>query len=141
MVVYGPYVSKEDGRSRCVIVHENGHKQTISYPRMLVESYLGVSLADNEDVHHIDGDVSNNDISNLEVVLKSQHVREHSIKYKEDIFVPCYYCGINITLTPAKQSQRSRDKSRGKVGPFCSRRCSGKYGADVQRAAKKGLLG
>lgn len=136
MKIYGPYVSKQDGRSRCVIVNDDGSKTTVSYPRMLVEAYIGNSLEAHEDVHHIDEDVTNNDISNLEVVFKAAHIREHSLKYRTDVTSSCIYCGIELTLNHDRQSQRFRDANRGKAGPFCSKSCIGKYGADKQRAAK-----
>lgn len=137
MNVYGPYQDKIDNRMRCIIVHDNGRKQTVSYPRLVMESYLGVTLDPSEDIHHIDGDVTNNNIENLEVVYHKDHCKEHSLKYKEPIVVNCFYCGTEFELNTKRQSQRVRDSKRGKQGPFCSRRCSGKYGADIQRATKQ----
>lgn len=139
MKVYGPYTNK-DGRARCILVHEDGRKQTVSYPRMLMEAHLGRSLLPEEDVHHLDEDVSNNDIGNLEVRVHSEHCREHSIKYMGPAEVTCTYCGVEFTLTPLQQRSRFGNRSR-KLGPFCSRKCSGKYGTDVQRAAKQECLG
>jgi hypothetical protein len=139
MNIYGPYVGK-DKRSRCVIVHDNGRITTKSYPRLIMEAHLGRSLLPEEDVHHLDEDVTNNDISNLEIILHTEHCREHSLKYTGDIFVQCVYCGEKFALTPKQQSSRKRELNRGKHGPFCSRTCSGKYGTDIQRAAKQGCL-
>ncbi len=140
MRVLGPYQDRKDKRLRVVLIHDNGRTQTLSYPRFVMESYLGVTLDPNEDVHHIDGNVENNDISNLEVVWHKDHCKEHSLKYKEPILVNCFYCGSEFELSTARQSQRNRDIKRGKQGPFCSRRCSGKYGADVQKSNKVGIL-
>lgn len=135
MKIYGPYKSS-DKRSRIFIKYEDGTTITKSYPRYIMENYLGVELDPNEDVHHIDENVENNDISNLEIVWHKDHCREHSIKYKEPLQVNCFYCNTEFTLTTKQQSNRFREDKRGHAGPFCSRRCSGKYGADIQRAAK-----
>lgn len=135
MKVYGPYVGK-DNRSRVVLVHNDDTKQTMSYPRYIIQEYLGATLEDYEDVHHIDGNVKNNDITNLEVVLKSNHVREHSLKYRDDVYVNCFYCNVEFILTPKQQSERFRSANKGKAGPFCSKSCSGKYGTEIQRALK-----
>lgn len=137
MKTYGPYVAK-DGRYRCVLVHENGRKQTISYPRLLMETHLGRSLLSDEDVHHIDENIANNNIDNLKVILHSEHCRNHSLKYIDDILIECVYCRKIFTLTP--HQQRKRQQNKNKSGPFCSRRCSGKYGSDVQRATKQECL-
>jgi len=134
--IYGPYISSKDSRSRCIIVYDDGSKRTISYPRLIVEEFLGVELQPDEDVHHIDGDITNNDISNLEVVYKSSHIREHTLKYRDEIELPCYYCGHIIKLDHDRQQQRAIDGKAGKVGPFCSKKCSGKYGAEIQNGKK-----
>ena len=45
--------------------------------RYIMEKHLGRKLTFNECVHHIDGDKSNNELSNLEVVMRSEHSRSH----------------------------------------------------------------
>jgi len=140
MRIYGPYQAK-DKRYRCLIKHDDGTKTTISYPRLIMENYLGKILLPEQDVHHKDGNVENNDISNLKVILKSEHVRNHSIKYTESINVLCFYCGVIFILLPIRQMRRKQEEKRGKSGPFCSRICSGKYGSDMRGAAKQGCLG
>lgn len=127
--VYGPYRAK-DGRYRCVI-SRNGSLRTVSYPRMVMEEHLGRELLPGEDVHHIDEDPSNNDVSNLEIVPHADHCRNHQLKYVKDVEVKCVYCGVSFSLSPKKQLYRASSLQRGKKGPFCSRVCSGKYGAAV----------
>ncbi len=43
--------------------------------RRIMEEHLGRKLAQNEVVHHIDGDGFNNDISNLKLMTASEHAR------------------------------------------------------------------
>ena len=52
---------------RCV----NGKR--IYLHRFIVECYIGRKLKKNEIVHHIDGNVLNNNIMNLEVMTQSIH--------------------------------------------------------------------
>lgn len=47
--------------------------------RLIYEDYYNVSLLDNVDVHHIDGDKTNNDINNLELLTHSEHSRKHML--------------------------------------------------------------
>lgn len=48
--------------------------------RIVMENHLGRILRSNEIVHHIDGNKSNNDISNLMILTQSQHSKLHSIE-------------------------------------------------------------
>ena len=45
--------------------------------RGIAQKKLGRLLRRGEIVHHIDGDVSNNDPSNLDVITRSEHIRIH----------------------------------------------------------------
>ena len=45
--------------------------------RVVVEEYLGRLLENGEQVHHCDGDKTNDIIENLELVLVGEHARHH----------------------------------------------------------------
>lgn len=47
--------------------------------RYVMERYLGRQLARDEVVHHKDGDKSNNEIDNLELMSLSEHTRQHQM--------------------------------------------------------------
>ena len=68
----------KDGREIAYVI-DNGKKRVISYPRVLMAEKIGRKLEQYEDVHHIDEDVRNNDISNLQLVLHGEHQKEHMI--------------------------------------------------------------
>lgn len=48
--------------------------------RIIIESFIGRPLSEDEIIHHIDGDKKNNDISNLAIVSRSEHAKIHSRK-------------------------------------------------------------
>lgn len=45
--------------------------------RKVMEEYLGRELSPDEIVHHIDGNKLNNDISNLQLVTRAEHINIH----------------------------------------------------------------
>ena len=47
------------------------------YHRYLMEEHLDRKLRSKEIVHHIDGNILNNDMSNLRVMTQSEHARMH----------------------------------------------------------------
>lgn len=131
--VYGPYL-RRDGRKHVVLVFPDLTKKTVSYPRYLVEMSIGRQLQDIEDIHHKDGDFTNNCLDNLEIVAVSKHRSGHAKKYfpRE---VSCIWCRKTFMQT-AKQHRNCEDnRRRGKKGPFCSRKCSGQYGVHIQKGA------
>lgn len=68
--------------------------------RYIIEQELGRSLKDDEIVHHIDEDRSNNKRSNLQLTTKSEHQTiHHGIKVKSY----CIDCGVELTESRAKR--------------------------------------
>ena len=53
----------------------NGEK--IKFHRYMMEQYLGRKLNIFEAVHHIDGDIHNNNIENLELMSVEEHSSNH----------------------------------------------------------------
>ena len=123
MKVYGPYYRK-DGRQHIILVHENGRKQTVSYPRYLMEIKLGRSLEIDEEVDHIDGDKLNNDLSNLQILSKKENAQKAIIETNRQAKIEVYIC---LCGKEFKRDLRevNGNRNKGKVGPFCSRSCAG----------------
>ncbi len=120
--------TNKDGRTRLVIVDDNGKHTSKSYPRILMEQKLGRPLEPYEDVHHIDGDKTNNNINNLEIKLHGEHQKEHSQKYKDTV-EKCQICGQEFTMTAKRWATFFSNRSRKKVTNVfltCSRSCAGK---------------
>lgn len=109
--------------------------KTISYARYLMEQHLGRKLNDDEVVHHIDHDKTNDAIENLEVVNSTEHRKHHNpLKYKDTI-EQCYVCGKSFTFTAKQHCNKYRERNRkpNTIDKyFCSRKCSGIYGKQIQ---------
>ena len=122
----------KDGRSR-VYIKET--KKIMSYPKYLMEKALGRSLSNEEQVHHIDNDYTNNSIDNLEIKQLGIHQKEHKQKYF-DKEVECCICGKKFIITALQlkryYSNRSRNNKLYKNGFFCSKKCVGIYGKQQQ---------
>ena len=68
-----------------VLIYSRGHPKSDSnhYVRehiLVMENVIGRHLTKNEVVHHIDGNRQNNDISNLQLMTRSEHTRLHMDK-------------------------------------------------------------
>lgn len=91
------------------------------YPlhRALMEKKLRRFLKDGEIVHHLDGNKSNDALSNLQVMPS----RDHSRLHRRDGFVwyACNRCSRKRITTRYDLRTRLR---RNKLGAFCSRRCA-----------------
>lgn len=125
--VYGPYLRK-DGRMHVILIDNVGKRRTVSYPKYLMELKLGRQLDPyKETVDHIDNDHTNNDIGNLRLLPKPEHAKQDALRLKEQK-ASCIQCAKEFALTRAQLEKRSATRA----GPFCSRKCSGVYGAAVQ---------
>lgn len=130
--IHGPYL-RLDGRKHVVICF-NSTKRTVSYPKFIMELHVGRFLNPLlETVDHIDRDLTNNEISNLRIVELSKHVREDQKIIKIDT-TNCPVCGNQVSDDKIKTHYRNRNRKihNNKAGPFCSRKCAGKYGAELQ---------
>lgn len=132
--VCGPY-TRRDGRQHIVLNDsmkskgEKGKTKTISYPKALMEVFLGRRLEENETVDHVDGNFSNNAPENLQVLDRKTHTVKDALRVRTNDLV-CPICGT--TFTPTKDQYKSPDKPH-----FCSRKCSGIYGKRVQLGEEK----
>ena len=117
--------TNKDGRTRMVIQKDDGTITSKSYPRVLMEEKLGRPLKPYEDVHHIDGNKTNNELSNLQIINWIDHRKMHGIKYHDQV-VNCEICGKEFIWTPSMQSRYYTDLKRSRNrGLTCSKRCTG----------------
>ncbi len=80
---------------------------------------------------HIDKNPLNNEITNLQVLTKSEHVKL-DVKRLVPVVFSCPLCNNSFSLHGNKLSNAKSNRLRNRAGPFCSRKCAGKYSAAVQ---------
>ncbi len=120
--IYGPY-KRKDGRKHVIIYNfEKGIRKTVSYPKYIMEKYLGRKLKKWETVDHIDGDFSNDDLENLQILSRAENIRKSCYKKQKYIF-HCPICNKKFSklLTPYSYAHAT-----DKGGPYCSKSCCGK---------------
>ncbi len=127
---YGPYEGK-DGRLRVCVVYPDLSKRTVSYPKYLMEKHLNRYLEKNETIDHKDENPLNNKLSNLNILIKGDHCRKHAKRLLPRSF-SCPQCKKPFVLSGRRLHDAIQNRKRGKVGPFCNKRCGGIYGTDVQ---------
>ena len=115
--VLGPY-KRKDGREHIILNKSNvpngtkGKLKTISYPKAIMEVYLGKILSENETVDHIDKNPLNNDINNLQVLDRRVHAKL-DVRRRKPVFVKCMFCGKEFEAT-------NNQLNRSATGFFCS---------------------
>lgn len=126
--VYGPYTRK-DGY-KIVNLYGDNKKTTKQYARVKMEVKLGRILRTDETVQHINGNRQNNLYSNLEVLSKVEHSKCDA-KRRIPHEAKCAWCKKEFLLRVDQVKKRMQSKA----GPFCSRRCTGLYGASIQNGS------
>lgn len=107
----------QDGRRRLDLYNSPADRTTIAYARYLLGVQRGYPLTDDEEADHIDEDGTNDDLGNLQVLSKSEHVKKSNlVKSRTMVRLECPVCGCVF----------EREKRQVKVAsPKCSRRCNG----------------
>lgn len=68
--------------------------------RLMAHTFLGMDLSTNYEVHHIDGNVSNNKLDNLEILTTQDHSKAHwDESGKRRCKRYCAYCGTLLYKT------------------------------------------
>ncbi|UQT03180.1 HNH nuclease [Serratia phage vB_SmaS-Totoro] len=127
---YGYLVNGSDNRKRVLLYKDKKQTFGISYAKYLKSIEVKRILLPTEEVDHVDEDKENDDISNLQILTKSENIRKSQafvrLKKIESGFytkVKCDNpeCNTELELTPAEVIRR-----KGKFGYSCSRSCAAK---------------
>ena len=70
--------------------------------RKIIKDYYNINLESNYDIHHIDLNHNNNEISNLMIIPKELHQKYHkylnAINYNDDIFIKTFDAHIHSNI-------------------------------------------
>ena len=118
--------------------HPHAWKQGFIYVhRVVMEQKIGRLLERGEHVHHINEDRHDNRIENLEVLSNSEHARKHGLQRgRAFVSLLCPTCRRSFTRE-RRHSHFTPSRATGQT--FCSRQCSGKYGARIAEAKRAAL--
>ena len=101
--------------------HPNANKNGyISEHRFVMSNSIGRPLRPDEIIHHINGNRSDNQIQNLRIVTRREHVRNHnsgenhSLWKGGSIVKSCVYCGKDFD---------THAHNRNESAKYCSRKC------------------
>ncbi len=120
--VYGPYTRKQDNRKIVVLRLLDGKLTTKSYARFLYEQEYGIIGDINLTVDHIDENVTNDVLSNFDLLTRANNIRKSA---KTEMFNGiCPTCDQSFEK---RMSQVRGNLKRGSEGPFCSRSCAGRF--------------
>lgn len=115
--------------------NKGGHYFKIILLHRAIWTYYYGEIPAGYDVHHIDGDKDNNDISNLTIMTKSDHLRLHAHLRKNPSVIPrvkktfkCIVCG--------KEYERI-DNGRNL---YCSKRCADQHNREQLSETRKCLF-
>jgi len=107
----------------------------MSIHRKIYEAFHGVKIPKFMDIHHIDGDHSNNDISNLKLVSIQEH---YDIHYSQGDWGAAYMVSLRLKLS-VSDAERSNIASLAASKANNEGKCGFKLG-HASKAGKKGGL-
>lgn len=94
----------------------------MSHARYLVSLEIGRELTEEETVDHVDGDYTNDDISNLEIVPLQINIRR-AAKGRTFVTLECPECKTTFTREK-RQTHLGKGKNYKGSPTACSRSCS-----------------
>jgi hypothetical protein len=118
---YGPYTRK-DGRKHVIHIYNDKSRETQSYPRYLMEKYLGRKLLAEETVDHINEDYTDDRPENLQLLSREENARK-SIAPAQIVLLTCKNCGKIFGRRRALEEYNRTVRIQD--GPFCSHTCVG----------------
>lgn len=140
------------GRGRVDLVNTSTDRTTVAYARYLLEVEMGDFIPAGYEVDHIDADCSNDNLANLQILTKEEHLLK-SAKEREGRAYTAFNCPQCGTIF----QRETRNVSSKQKNVFCSSSCNAKYSigktskvgnpistemiAEIKRLALEGLTG
>ena len=123
---YGPY-KHSMGYIFYIEIYESGKRKSVLEHNDVMERIIGRKLTVCEEVHHKDKNRSNNSPDNLVLKDRTIHRREHALEQGESevLQLKCVECGKDFDRKA--NYERHNIKKGRKEGPFCGKKCAGKY--------------
>lgn len=118
--VYGPYIRKQDNRQIVILRLRDGSLTTKSYARYLYEQEHGEIGNINLTVDHKDEDVTNDVLSNFDLLTRHDNIRKSA---RAEMFKG--FCPVCAQGFQKRMSFVRGNLNKGRAGPFCSRECAG----------------
>lgn len=123
---YGYLATNKEGRPTLTLYNNSKDRSATQYARYLLSVKLGRFLTKNETVDHIDGDKTNNALSNLQILSSADNTRKSH--KKEDYVLICPVCKKAFVRKRTQVSGKQK-KIKIKNGELCcSRHCGGIFG-------------
>lgn len=115
--------SKVDGRSRIDLYNSDKDRTTITYAKYIMTIALNRFIDNNkEEVDHIDGNKTNDLLSNLQVITKIEHIEKTRIEKSGKTYFTCVCANCKISF-----QREARQMHKNSVNSFCSRKCKYEY--------------
>lgn len=119
-MVYRVY-HKKQARFMAVLVSP-GHRTTIAYAKYNLETHLRRKLKPGCQAHHKDEYQMNDDVSNLEEKLGTQHMEDHRRGARRKfVLLDCLVCGVEFLV---EYRQTHLGKRSEQISTACSKRCA-----------------
>lgn len=117
---YGYIVTNGEDRKTVVLFNTNDDRSSTAYARYKLAVSIGRFLTTNEQADHIDDDKTNDDISNLQILSRSENIRKQSRKVGRTMVE--YKCPICESRFMKRKSNSHLCKPKTTI-MTCSRVC------------------
>jgi len=78
--LYGPYVHRFSKRKIVYLRNSEDDRIYLNLSRYVMEMHLGERLSPQQDVHHVNGDKTDDRLENLEVIHRAPHNSSHAVE-------------------------------------------------------------